>query len=266
MDCKKAKTLLIDYADGMLDTEQSLGLKEHLKHCEACAHELYQIQQLYDDVAGVEPSQPASELRDDFYAMLEKEKSLQNKQSKASPGSSFPHTGFMPGLKYAAIFLGLIALGFFGGRLSTSSATSQERLTQMQQEISMLRNNMTVAHLSRPSASQRIQAVHLIGGNRKPDRDMINALIYTLNHDDNINVRLAAASALSDYTEHEFVKESLIHSLHNQEDPIMQITMIQILVQLKDERAIRPLRQIIGNQDNPEMVKQQAREGLQVYL
>ena len=266
MECMKVKNLLIDYADGMLESSLKHDIDDHLKECEGCLRELRQIEQLYVDMAAEEDEIPSVKLRDDFYSMLSEEQIKASAAEHTAPAMGHNRRVVRLAMRYAALFIVLIGLGFLAGRYTASGGVNTQTLASLQQEVSQLRSNITVAKLSRPSASQRIQAVYMIGQKQQPRQDMIQALIHTLNNDDNINVRLATAHALASYKEYDYARDALIHSIYKQQDPIMQITMIQILVQLKDERAVRPLKQIIENQRNPDMVKQHAKEGLKVYL
>jgi len=266
MKCDKVDTLLIDYLDNALAEELRTEVEKHLLSCEKCSQELDKTQALLHDIGKIEEQKPGRELRENFYTMLEEEKKNLNKEERELKQLYPKNEGMKVGLRYAAVFILLIGLGFLLGRISTRENLSNERFSELEQQVNNLQNNITVTQLSKPSASERIQAVQVINKKQSPDTKMINALIHTMNNDDNINVRLAAANALKTYSKYDFVKNALINSLDKQENPVMQITLINILIQLQDKRAVQPLKQIIEKEENPEIVKKQAKEGLKVFL
>jgi HEAT repeat protein len=261
MKCERVENLIVDYLEKTLDEKTWLQVNEHIKKCESCQEELNKTKALFAEMEKLEDETPSDQLRADFYTMLAKEKAnTSNKKIKQQKVIRFT------AMKYAAIYLVLIGIGFLLGQFVVKSDVSNDKLIELQQQVNNLQNSITVTQLSKPSASERIQAVHVINKRQTPDTKMFNALIHTLNNDENINVRLAAANALTSYSQHDYVKDALINSLNKQEDPLMQITLINILVQMQDERAVQPLKQIIDNEKNPEIVINQAKEGLKVYL
>src|SRR4030042_773191 len=99
------------------------------------------------------------------------------------------------------------------------------------------------------SSSYRIQAVNYADEIETPDENVIEALVKTLNHDKNVNVRMAAAYALAKYAGQQAVCDSLVQSLPLQSDPILQVTLINILVERREKSALKPIQQIITDQN-----------------
>jgi len=129
-----------------------------------------------------------------------------------------------------------------------------------------MQQNLTLASLSQPTASQRIKAIHTVNAILQPDPDMIKALLNTLNADDNMNVRMAAAYALARYPGSQAAKDALIKAMGKQTDPLMQITLIGILVDLQDVRAKESFKDIINDQKSNPQVKEQAEKGMKAFI
>ena len=87
-----------------------------------------------------------------------------------------------------------------------------------------------------------------------------------MNNDANVNVRMSAMYALSKYSTNDVVKEAFVESLKHQTDPLLQITLINILVNIQDNRAKQPIQNILDNNDTPDVVKQQAAKSLQAFI
>jgi HEAT repeat protein len=112
------------------------------------------------------------------------------------------------------------------------------------------------------SPSQRIMGVKAAYEAEQKDDAIVNALIKVMNEDPNVNVRLSAMEALSKFSNEIIVRKALIESLHKQTDPVMQIALIQVLVQLKEKEAVQSLKEIIESEVVPESVKDEAYGGI----
>ena len=75
-----------------------------------------------------------------------------------------------------------------------------------------------LAMIENQSPSKRIQAVSFTENFIKPDVKILEALIERMQYDGNINVRLAAAEALSEFPESDIVKEAFIEALKTQKN------------------------------------------------
>ena len=166
----------------------------------------------------------------------------------------------------AASFV-LMMASFYLGRMSvdntvasTTSKPDQNTIQQMvQQEVQKIQ-----AKLNEPSASERLQAVKATTKTFKDQNDqVIEALIKTLNNDENQNVRLAAANALFVYKDNPRVRDALIVSISHQTDPVLKIAMVNMLLAMKDKRAKKPIERILENdKEIPESVRETIKDNL----
>ena len=120
--------------------------------------------------------------------------------------------------------------------------------------------------LKEESSSDRIQAVRYVEDLDKPDQNVIEVLVKTLNNDKNINVRMAAAYALSKFADQRTVCDSLVKSLSFQNDPLLQVTLINILAEKREKSAFKPIQEIIANKSTLKEVRTVAENSLRVLI
>ena len=89
------------------------------------------------------------------------------------------------------------------------------------------------------------------------------SLFNTLNSDPNVNVRLAAVDALFAFSSRPGVRDALIASLSDQTSPMVQISLIDLLVQIQEKKSFEALRRLIQNQDVDQTVKQYAEKRIE---
>lgn len=118
---------------------------------------------------------------------------------------------------------------------------------------------MLISRLSNQlSASDRYTAASSIAQLKNIDYDVLHILVKTMKSDPNINVRLAALEALSHFANESYVKEQLILSLTNQEDPIVQISLIELLTKMRERNIVQELEKLTEDDQTNEEVKVQA--------
>src|SRR5688572_19779849 len=126
-----------------------------------------------------------------------------------------------------------------------------------------MRQLVTLALLKQPSASERLRGVnwsHRVG---QPGREVLDALLRTLDSDPNVNVRLAAVDALQQFAGDATVRKGLLRSLAAQKSLLVQIELIGLMVELKEKDSVPVLKQMLEQQKlNPD-VRQSAERGLQ---
>ncbi|MDO6390862.1 HEAT repeat domain-containing protein [Pontibacter sp. BT731] len=135
-------------------------------------------------------------------------------------------------------------------------------------EIAALREEveeMKLAMTTGASASERIQLVSQEFDTEQPD-EIIQVLITTMNQDPNVNVRVAASEALYKFSHKKVVRQALAESLKLQTDPIMQLTLIDMLVNIKEKEAVGELEEMANRKDLLPIVKSKAAEGLGILI
>jgi hypothetical protein len=268
MKCEEVEAIIIDYLDNRLDDDQRAELEKHLETCERCLDELRDSQKILQLIYEDEMVKPEDSLRINFYHMLH------NEIKKSERTNSIPvqvlskpwHTQSF--YKIAAGFALLICGTFLGITIHSGllNSYSANEIKQLHSEVTGLRKAAMFTMLKGESSSDRIQAVNYADDLEKPDENVIEVLVKTLNHDKNVNVRMAAAYALAKFADQRSVCDSLVKSLSLQDDPILQVTLINILVEKKEKSALKPIQQIITNKNTLKEVKQVAESGLQSLI
>ena len=162
-----------------------------------------------------------------------------------------------------AASISILIVGFAIGKLSDHNSTSE--LAALRSEINELKEVTLTSALQQYTASERIMAVNQIQSTKEAiNPELVSTLINTLNSDESPNVRYAALQALEKYVDYTDVRSELVKSLESQQDPLIQISLITILVEAEERSAIAPLKDIINNEDVSPEVKQQAEVAIQV--
>lgn len=259
MDCKTIEALIVDFLDGQLSEVDSQNVSQHIESCDNCKAIYDETKMLFSAFEHLESKEPSANLRSEFYKLLEEEKQL----TTTKVVQVLPEKKEFP-WKYAFQVAAAIILmfgGYFFGSHSSKQFASQE-ISALQQETVELRQDMMLAMIENQSPSKRIQAVNFTEHFVKPDHKILEALIGRMKYDGNVNVRLAAAEALSEFPESILVKDAFIEALSTQKDPSLQIAIIQFLVKIQEKRAIAPMQQLLEHEDTPNFVKEEVNSGI----
>ena len=139
-----------------------------------------------------------------------------------------------------------------------------EEIGSLKKEMRATKDLLILSMLKRESASERIQAVDYSYDLQKPDDEVLQALIYTLDSDRNINVRIAAADAISRFGNDENVRNALVKSLLKQQEPSLQISIIEMLTKFNERRALPALRLLVENAETSDFVRLKAEESTKI--
>lgn len=260
---KQDKTsILIDYLEGRLPAEAQQRLEQELEQSEALRDELASLREVLTEMSRVSEEQPGPQMRRRFYDFLEKQEKPVLRPEKTAPVFRLRRVEWSVA---AAVALLIIGIGF--GTLWQRNLKQQEQINALVSEIEQTRKMMVLSMLEEPSASQRIKALNTVQEEpRGVDRQIIDALVNTLNTDDNVNVRAKAAEALLNYTEYPGVIADLTRSLQLQEHPEVQITLIEVLTASKAEGALDEFQRIIEQDEVHEVVRNKAAAGIQQLM
>ena len=113
-----------------------------------------------------------------------------------------------PAYQLALAFV-LIVAGLGSGYLLNVRSRSNARfeVATLKQEVDDMRRTVAVSLLKQASPSERLMGVSWSSRIDRPGDEIIAALLETLDHDSNVNVRLAAVDALYLFYGHREVKD-----------------------------------------------------------
>jgi hypothetical protein len=268
MKCDEVEAKIIDYLDNNLSDYERLEIEEHIEKCEKCFDEINESQKILSSIAKDKIIAPDDSLKINFYYMLHGE--IKKKENEVVSIKTIPSVNILKNrMIRVAAGVALLIAGALSGTLITAGIRNSEAkndIAQLRSEVDLLKRTAMFTMLKEESSSFRIQAVNYADDLKNPDDNVIGVLFNTLNHDKNVNVRMAAAYALAKFADQKAVSDSLVKSLSIQVDPILQVTLINILVEKKDKGAIEPMQKIIGNSGTLKEVKDVAERGLKTLL
>ncbi|MBX2947014.1 MAG: HEAT repeat domain-containing protein [Cyclobacteriaceae bacterium] len=256
MNQEQLSGMIIDYIDGKLNTiDRQVIEMELAKKTEA--YKLYvQLKEVMKVMDRSEELEPSAKLRNNFDTFLKAEIEL-NKNSKT--------VFFSPTWYRVAAAVALLIIGGGTGYWISQQNQQHNELIVLQKEMEETRRLVLAQMNNDQSASQRmlgVMAAYESVQANKPDDEIVEALVTSMNTDGNSNVRLAAVEALSKFTAEEKVRRALIESLATQNDPVIQIALIQLLVQMKEKNAMKSFKQIIEDEKSLPAVKDEAHAGI----
>lgn len=112
------------------------------------------------------------------------------------------------------------------------------------------------------SPAVRIKALSQTNKLRSMSNDVVDALVETMNHDANTNVRLAALDGLAKFYKEAYVRKQLIKSLKKQNDPMVQIELIGLLTRMKESAILTELEGMVADENNIPAVRETAYTGM----
>jgi len=268
MKCGYDKEQLTRFLHGELPEEERIGMETHLAQCNECRREWEGLRALWGMLDEVETPGPSGDAPIRFDAMLDsyKESVRSGKYARVGWWSRLQelfrgHPAFALGYSLLLIFAGL-GFGYGLHRPSTTGDTggNQKELAALTAQIGEMREMMMKSLLQNPSASERMRGVSYTSEIRTVNKDVIEALLTTLNNDANINVRLMTLEALTHYANNPVVREGLVQSILQQDSPLMQAALADVMLKLQEKRAIHPLKKLLQQKDLNEMVRTRVEE------
>ena len=242
---------LIDYIDGKLSAEERAEIREWLENDPNLLAEYEQLRMLLRHMNQPLPEVPSGKMTQRFESWLE------SNETK-------PKTRILSSTYLYRIAASLVILILAGGAwfMVKSSLDQKHELARLQLELQQTKQLMLDQLKDDQSASQRMLGVYATNTLSTPDDEIIDALANTMESDASSNVRMAALEALSRFYQDPKVKQLLIKSLAMQKDPVIQIALIQLLVQMK-EKSILPDLERLSRQNHPvKAVKDEAYKGI----
>jgi hypothetical protein len=269
MNCEQMKSLMADYLAGELDEKTLSEAQRHLAGCTGCREEMESLSAIWTKLGVLPREQPSAALRSRFYDMLEAYKEGLGKTGITARISHFVSIWLnrlmprRPAYQLALALL-LIVAGIGGGYLLNvrSRSAARSEVAGLKQEVDEMRRTVAVSLLKQASPSERLMGVSWSARLDRPGDEIIAALLETLDHDSNVNVRLAAIDALYLFYDHPEVKDRLVHSLARQSSPLVQLSLIDLLVGIRERRAAEALQQLILDERLNPKVKKRAELGL----
>ena len=148
----------------------------------------------------------------------------------------------------AAILILLITVGYI-----SNSDNEQE----------MIKENLILSLDVDQANSKRLEAIYEIEEQyQKEDEKILNAFFKILNGTSDSNSKIAVIDALLKFPNNQLVRNNIIEALENEKEPLVQLKLIKSVAILREQRAKKPLQQIIENKESLPQVKGNASASL----
>ncbi len=278
MNCVQARDRFAELLDHRLESPVSGDLRAHLATCPACQRDFASLRDTLDRLDAMPTPKPSPRLRAGFYAMLEDEK----RSAAASPARTA--AARRPARRQLWRWIlsplaagGLLVLGFLAGQYapsrqaapattapaanSTDAATQQE-LADLRKKVDSMTQLVGYSLLQQQPAGERLKGVlaaqHLNG----ESDEVITKLINTLALDPSTNVRLSALEALYQHADKDVVRAGVLASLSREQNPLVQVSMIDFLVAARDREAASTLQDLARSDKVDRSVRDAAQRAL----
>jgi hypothetical protein len=161
------------------------------------------------------------------------------------------------------IAVACLVIGITFGHWSEILRSRNGEIVKLKTEVRNMSNLVAISLLNQQSPMERLKGINWSSQLDQPDSEVISALFSTLNHDTNVNVRLAAANALAFYGDDQKIKQGLIQSLQQQKSPLLQVELITILVNINEKTSITAFQELIQDEDIDQIVRERAQWGIE---
>ena len=262
MGCEHAKDKLEDWLHNDLEKADRLIVDKHLTECANCREEFAADKQLWESLGKMMVPEPREEMRVNFYAMLDNFKMSEETskpfsfQRLAERLRDFVFPQWTVQLAFSLLLVGLgWVIGSKTSKKNVSAIAYQQQIETLATQVEDMKTTMMLALIENPSATERLRAVSYTSDITHADEKVIDALFTTLNNDPNVNVRLVALEALTQFARDAVVREGLVKSLAQQDSPMVQVALADAMVKLQEKGSVRELRKLLNKEGLNDLVK-----------
>ena len=257
----KKAALIEKYKKGHLSPAEEHELEVMVANGDVSMAELG-LDKLHDMVMSADVPATSESLNDGFYSMLAAEKT---KAARKVSWESLTMIWSRPFFRYAYSAL-LIFIGIMIGNQFLKNDDYNNQVEHLSKEITSMKEMLMLQLLEQESTTDRLRAVSLTDEMPEVGDKVTAALLKTLNHDENTNVRLAALEALLPFSNQPKVREGLIESIGRQTSPMVQVALAEVMVALQEKRSVDKLEKLIDSDSTPAEVKETIKENLKVLI
>ncbi len=241
MNCEQTSEFLPEYWDSTLDEVPRRELESHLKSCPACRSEALRLKAFWLRLGAIPDEAPNAAGRGRFEALLaDYQRAARHSRIDAFLENWWPRRP----VAQLAWSLGMLAVGLLAGHALTVDVEQSREVARLQEEIGSTRQLVALSLMREPSASDRLKGVDWSYHLPRPEPQVVNALLETVNYDDTVDVRLAAVDALRRLSTEANVRARMASALDRQDSPLVQIALIDALSDSRTPQAMAAIRRV----------------------
>ncbi len=259
MSCEPHRQLMSDYLREELGNADRLRLNSHLAGCGSCRSVLEEYRALWQALEAEPAAQPSAQSRARFQDFLAGEMAAAAPDEELTPTEGGWARRFLqlwpghPGsaLAYTVVLLfGGVLLGRLGLEVNEGGnpTSSTAEIATIQEELTELRDLMSVTLLGQDSIQARLRGVEYARRSGSNDPELIELLLQIAERDGAGNVRLAALDALEQHRTNPLVQERLYQSLAAESSLLEQLRKAELLLDAAGAERDQLLNNLIGEQ------------------
>ncbi len=272
MKCEDYRAQMPEYWEGALEEEDKVALEMHLASCTGCRAETDSLGSIWHGLARIPLAQPSRDLRRRFYERLDAYQQglmetpatvpvVQAAAKRPSFAERFKTFFPMRPAFQLALSAAMLAIGFFAG-FRVDDKRDNRQLSQLRSEVNNMRQMVTLSLLQQQNASERLKGVNWSYRVEQSDTEVLSALLYTVNHDQNVNVRLAAVDALRTFADSPIARKGLMQAIGKQDSPMVQVSLIDTLAEIRDHEAVPVFQALAKDSKSSPEVRERAQWAL----
>jgi HEAT repeats len=217
---------------------------------------------IWEQLGKMPTPEPSKDMKTRFHAMLDTFKHEEEAKKEGLFQVIFERFkmlfAYKPAYNWAYAMVLLVTgslVGYLIGKPDNQQVASQTKIEILSSEVQEMKQMMMLSMLENPMATERLKAVSYTQELNTVDDQVIDALLTTLNFDQNENVRLVTLEALIQLADNPKVREGLVQSLLTQESPLMQVALADAMVKLQEKRSVKQFKQMLQKENLNESVK-----------
>ena len=275
MTCTATRDLFPSLLDRRTLASEHAEARTHLAACPDCQREFAALNHTLNALDTMPTPSPSPRLRQNFYAMLAEEKhavaSVPTVSTHAVREAQPRRFSLLTLILSPLAACALVALGFFAGTRTapTSSAPGEDpttrKLARLEQQLGDMKKLMAISIIQQQQASptnERLQEVLVAARAENASEKILNDLLAALAFDPSANVRLRALEALYPHAESQTVRDGILATLPREQNPLVQLEMIDFVASAHDRAAAPALEKMAKNESINRSVRDAARRAL----
>ncbi|MEO8886707.1 MAG: HEAT repeat domain-containing protein [Mucilaginibacter sp.] len=256
---------ILDYLQGRLSETERKEVEGLQRTSQAFTAKFNEVKQVWEGLDIRQVPETGPEMRTNFKAMLntfelEQAHSQTNQFAstwKKLTGLLVYRTRYNWAYSILLLIIGAMIMYLF-------LKPQRSVIEDLSQQLNDKKQTIMLTMLENPTATERMKAVNYTHELHTVNDKVINALLATLNTDDNENVRLVTLDALVKLADNPKVREGLVASIVNQDSELMQIALADAMLQLQEKKSVRSLKKILKEQpDMNDMSKRKLEQTVQ---
>ncbi len=268
MNCQAARDIFPELLDRRTPATAQPAARAHLASCPDCQREFSALSQTLSALDSMPAPSPSPRLRQNFYAMLEEEKhSAESVRVNVGRETRARRLSFFAWAIAPFAACALVALGFLLGSrraektYSAAEIATAEKLASLERQLGDIKKLTAMSIIQQQQSSptnERLQEVLLASKQEHVTDKVLNDLMAAVAWDPSTNVRLRALEALFPHGDSKLVRDGILASLPREQNPLVQLEMIDFVAATKDRAAAPTLEQLAKNEDADRTVRDAA--------